>query len=71
MQNSIIAQRIKANPPDILIRPDVENVEILEFDKAPSVYRQAAPAAEHLRRELERVLYPRRPPGPRWCWIRW
>jgi NTE family protein len=56
MQNSIIAQRIKANPPDILIRPDVENVEILEFDKAPSVYRQAAPAAEHLRRELERVL---------------
>lgn len=56
MQNSIIAQRLKVNPPDILIQPDVENVEILEFDKAPSVYRQTAPAAEQLRRELDRIL---------------
>lgn len=56
MQNSIIAQRLKSNPPDILIQPDVENVEILEFDKAPTVYRQTQPAADELRRELERVL---------------
>lgn len=56
MQNSIIAEKLKRRPPDILIRPAVENVEILEFDKAAVIYRQAAGGADELRRALEKLV---------------
>ena len=56
MQNSIIAEKLKRNPPDIYIKPDIVGVDILEFFKADDVYAQTEPAAKELRDALEREL---------------
>lgn len=56
MQNAIIAEKLKSHPPAIYIKPDIYNVDILEFDKVAQVLRQAAPARDQLKRELEAVL---------------
>jgi NTE family protein len=56
MQNSIVKEKHKHNPPDILIRPDIHDIDILEFYKADEVYEQAAPAREKLKRQLERLV---------------
>ena len=56
MQNAIIAEKLKTRPPAIYIKPDIYNVDILEFDKVAQVFRQAAPACDQLRRELQAVL---------------
>ena len=56
MQNSIIAEKRKRHPPDIYIKPDINDVDILEFYKAEQVYEQAEPARKQLREELERVV---------------
>ncbi len=56
MQNAIIAEKLKACPPEIYIKPDIYNVDILEFDKVAQVLRQAAPARDQLRVELKAML---------------
>ncbi len=56
MQNAIIAEKLKARPPEIYIKPDIYNVDILEFDKVAQVLRQAAPARDQLRVELKAML---------------
>jgi len=56
MQNSIITAKRQQNPPDIYIRPDIVDVDILDFYKADEVYRQAEPERERLRIELARCL---------------
>ena len=56
MQRSIVNEKINAAPPDILIRPDIAGVRVLEFYKLGYIYRQSGPAKEQLRRELDRVL---------------
>lgn len=52
MQNTLIAEKRKASPPDIYIRPDLFNVDVLDFDKIRQVMAEARPAAEKLRKEL-------------------
>lgn len=56
MQNTIISEKLKAHPPAIHIKPDIYNVDILEFDKVAQVLRQAAPARDQLKRQLESLL---------------
>lgn len=56
MQNSIIAEKLKSNPPDVYIKPDIVGVDILDFYKADTVYEQAEPARRKLREQLEKVL---------------
>ena len=56
MQKAIIEAKLKACPPAIYIKPDIYNVDILQFDKVAQVLRQAAPARDQLKRELETVL---------------
>lgn len=56
MQNSIIAQRRKNDPPDIYVKPDITGVDILEFYRAEEVYRQAADACLELRQKLQELL---------------
>jgi NTE family protein len=52
MEQTILDQKLHDHPPDIYIRPDIQNVRVLEFYKAEEIYRQAAPAAAKLRRTL-------------------
>ncbi len=56
MQKSILRQKMEARPPDIYICPNLVDVLLLEFYEAPKIFAQAAPAADQLRRELERCL---------------
>jgi len=56
MQNAIISEKMKSHPPAIYIKPDIYNVDILEFDKVAQVLRQAAPARDQLKRELQAIL---------------
>lgn len=56
MQKAIIEAKLKACPPTLYIKPDIYNVDILDFDKVAQVLRQAAPARDRLRRGLESIL---------------
>jgi NTE family protein len=54
MQNSIVRDKLALTAPDIYIKPAIENVRVLEFYKADTIYNQATPAADKLRTALRR-----------------
>lgn len=53
MQNSIIAEKLKRNPPDIYIKPALTGIDILDFYKADEIYKQTARAVVELRKKLD------------------
>ncbi|MEI6563448.1 MAG: patatin-like phospholipase family protein [bacterium] len=55
MQKSIITEKLKSDPPDVYITPDILNIDILEFYKAEEIYAQAQPACRKLKRILEQL----------------
>ena len=55
MQQSIISERLAVEPPDIYIKPELEGVRLLHFDRVDEVIDQARPAAEDLRERLLEV----------------
>ncbi|MCJ7618540.1 MAG: patatin-like phospholipase family protein [Desulfobacterales bacterium] len=56
MEKSITREKLRAARPDIYIAPDISDVRVLEFYKAEHVFRQAQPAKDQLKRELEERL---------------
>jgi NTE family protein len=56
MQNSIIKERLKFLRPDIYIRPEIYDVRVFDFVKADSIFKQAQPAKDELKRQLEVLL---------------
>ncbi|PIE39349.1 MAG: patatin [Gammaproteobacteria bacterium] len=56
MQASILRHKIQHSPPDLLLTPDIVDIQMLEFYKADTVFRQAENAAELLRRHLHKWL---------------
>ena len=52
MQGAITAQKIRYRPPDILVRPKVEQFGLLDFFRAGQILR----AAEGSKEELQVVL---------------
>lgn len=52
MQHSIVAEKMKNSPPDILITPKILDVRALEFQKVDTIYEEALPAKERLKQEL-------------------
>jgi NTE family protein len=52
MQGAITAQKIKLRPPDILLRPEVERFNVLEFMRAAQILRAAESAKDDLKRAL-------------------
>lgn len=56
MQNSIIKERLKFLKPDIYIRPEIYDVRVFDFIKAASIFKQAQPAKEDLKRKLELLI---------------
>ena len=56
MQNSIIAEKLKYSPPDIYIKPDVVDVDLLEFYKANDIYQQSQAARQALKEKLMVML---------------
>jgi NTE family protein len=53
MQQSIIRQKLATAPPDIYIKPELDDVRLLYFDRVDEVISQASAAADELRRKLE------------------
>ena len=56
MQNSIIKERLKFIRPDIYIRPEIYDVRVFDFVKADLIFKQAQPAKEDLKKQLEVLL---------------
>lgn len=56
MQNSIIKERLKFLKPDIYIRPEIYDVRVFDFAKADLIFKQARPAKEELKRQLDKIL---------------
>jgi NTE family protein len=52
MEASIIRRQIKANPPDIYLKPPIRGIGILDFHKADQIYHQAEPVLEQLKEQL-------------------
>ena len=53
---SIVHEKLCRVKPDIYVEPDIEDIRLLEFYKAAQVFRQAQPAKEQFKRELELQL---------------
>jgi len=56
MQNSIIKERLKFLKPDIYIRPEIYDVRVFDFVKADSIFKQAQPAKDELKRQLDNII---------------
>jgi NTE family protein len=52
MEASMIRYRLKANPPDIYLKPNIRNVGLLEFFKVDQIFEQSEPIRDELRRKL-------------------
>ena len=52
MQASIVQEKMKNRPPHIYIRPDLENIRVLDFNRAEEIYSQSMPARNELRRKM-------------------
>ena len=56
-QAAILHEKMQRRPPHIYIHPELEDIQVLEFNRVDEIYRQAMPARDQLRREL-RQRYP-------------
>src|SRR6056297_634423 len=56
MQQSIIRSKMKANPPDIYIKPELTGVRLLHFDRVDEIVGAVKGAADELRHRLEAVI---------------
>ena len=52
LETAIVREKIKSRAPDIYIRPDLENIHVLDFNRAEEIYAQATPARDELMRAL-------------------
>ena len=52
MQGAITAQKLKMRPPDILVRPAVEQFAVLDFLRVGQILRAAEAAKDELKRKL-------------------
>ncbi|MGD0639850.1 MAG: patatin-like phospholipase family protein [Roseiarcus sp.] len=52
MQGAITAQKLKMRPPDILVRPAVEQFAVLDFLRVSQILRAAEEAKDELKRKL-------------------
>ncbi len=65
MQAAILRHKLERYPPDILISPEIVDIQMLEFYKAEQVFRGARTACEELRSRLRaRGFTPTNPAGP-------
>jgi NTE family protein len=56
MQGAITAQKLKMRPPDILVRPAVEQFGVLEFRRVGQILRAAEGVKDELKRKLSARL---------------
>lgn len=52
MQASIVREKLKHQPPHIYIRPELNNIRVLDFQRFEDIYQQTLPARNKLKRAL-------------------
>ena len=55
-EKTIMTQKMKSHAPDIYVEPTIENVKVLEFQKAEQIYQLTAPECQRLKSELTPLL---------------
>ena len=53
MQASALAEKMKHRKPDIYVRPEIQDIRMLDFGKTEEVFLQTAPAVDLLRQQLK------------------
>lgn len=56
LMHSILAHKVAARPPDILVRPRVDTFKVLDFLKVSAILRATAPTRDEVKREIERAI---------------
>lgn len=56
MQEATLAEKRKRRSPDIWVHPKIQGVTLLDFSKAAQILRQAVPAVEQMKKDLEKIL---------------
>ncbi len=56
MQQSLIGQMRAATPPDLYLKPALEDIRLLHFDRVDEVLSQAQPAAKELHDRLQELI---------------
>lgn len=56
MGQSILADKLQLQRPNIYIKPDILDIKALDFLKANDIYRQATPAKNELKKRLDKIL---------------
>ncbi len=54
--NSIVAEKLRAGAPDVLIRPKVRQYRVLDFFKIAEILEECQPVRDEVKRALERQL---------------
>ena len=55
MQQSIIRAKVAQHPAEIYIKPDLEGIRLLHFDRVDAILESVEDAADELRRQLEGI----------------
>ena len=55
-EETIVKQKMKAQPPSIYVRLEIDDVKVLEFHKVDQILEQSKPACDRLREELDALL---------------
>ena len=55
-ETAILQEKMRRRPPDIYIRPGLQDIRVLEFNRVDDIYARAEPARDQLRRELRARL---------------
>ena len=53
---SIIAEKLRSDRPDVLLRPNINEFRVLDFLKARKIFKAADPIKDELKRKLEPLL---------------
>lgn len=56
MQNTIVKQRLKAHQPNLYLKPNIQGVDIFDFNRSEEVYEMAEPAAKELQKWLSKLI---------------
>jgi NTE family protein len=55
MQEAMLKNKLKENPPDIFIHPEIKGIRMMDFTGIESVLEQAKPAIEELKQKLDEL----------------
>lgn len=65
MQSSILTEKLKRMQPDIVVRPDIQDIRVLDFYRSEEIFEQGIPARDAFEAELRQRVVPVEPSSRR------